>query len=142
MLVQKATLAPARTGILETDTSILISGTMNAPMSTRVLLPKKEDTARIAPPMQPFYQPNMHVVVPKVSHQDQLSSRTGVVPGVVAGLTSVPPRTRWGNQCTIVILTMAFALTFSTVLHAAVQTASLATVGLAQQHQYHHRLQL
>ena len=79
MLVQKATLAPARTGILETDTSILISGTMNAPMSTRVLLPKKEDTARIAPPMQPFYQPNMHVVVSKVSHQDQSSPRKVMV---------------------------------------------------------------
>jgi hypothetical protein len=55
MLVQKATLAPAtRAGIPETDTSLLVSGTMNVRTSTLALLPNKEDTARIALPMQPF----------------------------------------------------------------------------------------
>ena len=79
MLVQKATLAPARMGIPETDTSILVSGTMNVRTSTLALLPNKEDTARIAPPMQPFYPPNMHVVVAMVSHQEQSLRRKGVV---------------------------------------------------------------
>ena len=79
MLVRKATLALARTGTLETDTSILVYGTTNVRTSTLALLLKKEDTAKIAPPMQPFYQPNMHVVVSKVSHQDQSSPRKVMV---------------------------------------------------------------
>jgi hypothetical protein len=80
LLVQEATLAPARTGILETDTSLLVSGTMNVPTSTRAPLLNKEDTARIVPPMQPFYPPNMHVVVAMVSHQEQSLTRKAVVP--------------------------------------------------------------
>ena len=80
ILVQKATLASARAGILETDTSILISGTKNAPTSTRAPPPPEqggycEDRA----PMQPFYPPNMHVVVAMVSHQEQSLRRKGVV---------------------------------------------------------------
>jgi hypothetical protein len=80
MLVQKATLALARTGTLETDTSILVYGTTNVRTSTLALLLKKEDTAKIAPPMQPFYPPNMRVVVAMVSHQEQSLRRKAVVP--------------------------------------------------------------